>query len=58
MSTSIITIPNGFAVKNENGSFVGFAATLKIAEKIKAGADANQLAVARDAQREKQRVIS
>lgn len=46
MKTSIIRINNGFAVQNENGSFVGFAATLKIAEQIKAKADANTLAVA------------
>lgn len=45
MKTSIITINNGFAVQNENGSFVGFAATHKIAEQIKAKADANTQAV-------------
>jgi hypothetical protein len=45
MKTSIINIENGFAVQNENGSFVGFAATFKIAEQIKAKADANTQAV-------------
>lgn len=46
MKTSIIAINNGFAVQNENGSFVGFAATREIAEQIKAKADANTQAVA------------
>lgn len=46
MKTSIITINGGFAVQNENGSYVGFAATREIAEKIKAKADANTQAVA------------
>ena len=37
--TTIITIDNGFAVQNSNGTFVGFAATLAIAQAIKAKAD-------------------
>ena len=41
--TTIITITNGFtngfAVQNSNGTFVGFAATLEIAQGIKAKAD-------------------
>ena len=39
MTTTIITIANGFAVQNSNGTFVGFAATLEIAQGIKANAD-------------------
>jgi hypothetical protein len=39
MKTTIISITNGFAVQNSNGSFVGFAATLEIAKGIKAKAD-------------------
>ena len=39
MTTTIITIDNGFAVQNSNGTFVGFAATLEIAQGIKAKAD-------------------
>ena len=39
MKTSIITINGGFAVQNEDGSFVGFGATREIAERIKAKAD-------------------
>jgi hypothetical protein len=39
MKTTIISITNGFAVQNSNGTFVGFAATLEIAKCIKAKAD-------------------
>ena len=39
MNTTIIPIPNGFAVQNSNGTFVGFAATLETAQGIKARAD-------------------
>ena len=41
MTTTIITIPGGFAVQNSDGTFVGFAATLEIAQGIKAKADKN-----------------
>jgi hypothetical protein len=39
MKTTIITIPGGFAVQNSDGTFVGFAATMEIAQGIKAKAD-------------------
>jgi len=39
MTTTIITIANGFAVQNSNGTFVGFAATMEIAQGIKSKAD-------------------
>ena len=39
MKTTIISIAHGFAVQNNNGTFVGFAATLEIAKGIKAKAD-------------------
>lgn len=46
MKTLIVEINGGFAVQNENGSFVGFAATRKIAKQIKVKADKNNKAVA------------
>jgi hypothetical protein len=39
MKTTIYPIPNGWAVRNENGSFVGFAKDIETAEQIKAKAD-------------------
>jgi hypothetical protein len=39
MKTTIISIAHGFAVQNSNGTFVGFAATLEIAQSIKSKAD-------------------
>jgi hypothetical protein len=46
MTTTIITIPNGFAVQNSNGSFVGFAVSLEIARGIKSRADESSRIVA------------
>lgn len=45
MKNKIIKIENIYAVQNENGSFVGFAKTQKIAEEIKSKADKNTAAV-------------
>ena len=46
LKNKIIQINNIFAVQNSDGSFVGFAPTLKKAEQMKAKADANTAAVA------------
>lgn len=43
---NIVIIPSGFAVMTSAGSVVGFAATLEIAKKLKASAEANASAVA------------